>query len=120
MRAMARRKVAENKEQVAPKVEQLRGRQPSNSGGKEKPSKFVKEESWYKMTIQNAQEQEASKSMFKGKSSKKGRSKIARIAFISERAANQMDWRAAIVADLIAKTEPPLGGRSTFLTKREC
>jgi hypothetical protein len=42
MRAMASNRVAENKEQVAPKVEQLRGSQPSGSGGKEQPSKSVK------------------------------------------------------------------------------
>jgi hypothetical protein len=32
---------------------------------------------------------------------------MARIAFCSEGAANQVDWRAAMVADLVAKTEPP-------------
>jgi hypothetical protein len=42
------------------------------------------------------------------------------IAFVSEGAANQVDWRAGMVADLIAKIEPPPGGRSTFLAKREC
>jgi hypothetical protein len=56
----------------------------------------------------------------KGKSSKKGPSEMAGIAFVSEGATNQVDWRAAMVADLIAKTEPPPGGRSTFLAKREC
>jgi hypothetical protein len=35
IRAMASSKVAENKEQVAPKVEQLRGSQPSGSSRKE-------------------------------------------------------------------------------------
>jgi hypothetical protein len=120
MRAMASNRVAENKEQVAPKVEQLRGSQPSGSGGKEQPSKSVKE-SWYEMAMQDAQEQEASRSMFKGnKSSKKGLNEMAGIAFISEGATNQVDWRAAMVADMIAKTEPPPGGRSTFLAKREC
>jgi hypothetical protein len=59
--------------------------------------------------------------MFKdSKSSKKGSNEMARIAFGSEEAINQMDWRAATVADMVAKTEPPLGGRSTFLAKREC
>jgi hypothetical protein len=62
----------------------------------------------------------ASRSMIKGKFSAKGLSKMARIVFVSEGVANRVDWRVAIVADLIAKTEPPLGGRSTFLGKREC
>jgi hypothetical protein len=35
MRAMASNRVTEDKEQVAPKVEQLRGSQPLGSGGKE-------------------------------------------------------------------------------------
>jgi hypothetical protein len=116
--------VAENKEQVAPKVEQLkgslRGSQPSGSSGKEQHSKSVKE-SWYEMAMQDAQKQEASRSMFKGnKSSKKGLNEMAGIAFVSEGATNQVDWRVAMVADMIAKTEPPSGGRSTFLAKREC
>jgi hypothetical protein len=72
------------------------------------------------MTMQDAQEQEASRSMIRGKSSKTGPSKMAGIDFVSEGATNQVDWRAAMVADLIAKIEPPPGGRSTFLAKREC
>jgi hypothetical protein len=51
MRAMESNRVAENKEAVAPKVEQLRGSQPSGLGGKEHPSKSVKKESWYEMAI---------------------------------------------------------------------
>jgi len=59
--------------------------------------------------------------MFKGsKSSKKGPSEMAGIAFVSEGASNKVDWRATMVADLTAKAGPPLGGRSTFLAKREC
>jgi len=58
--------------------------------------------------------------MIIGKSLKMGPSEMARIAFISEGAANRLDWRATMVADLIAKTETPPGGRSTFLAKREC
>jgi hypothetical protein len=59
--------------------------------------------------------------MFKGnKSSKKGPNEMAGIAFCSEGAVDQVDWRATMVADMIAKTEPPLGGGSTFLAKREC
>jgi hypothetical protein len=42
MRAMASSsRVAENKEQVALKVEQLRRSRPLGSGGKEQPSKSV-------------------------------------------------------------------------------
>jgi hypothetical protein len=54
MCAMARNRVAENKEQVASKVEQLRGSQPLGLCGKEQPSKFVEKDSWYKMTMQDA------------------------------------------------------------------
>jgi hypothetical protein len=70
--------------------------------------------------MQDAQEQEASRSMIRVKSSKKAPSEMAGIAFVSEGAANQVDWRAAMVADPIAKTKPPPCGGSTFLTKREC
>jgi hypothetical protein len=54
MGVMESNRVAENMGQVATKVEQIRGSQPSSSGGKEKPSKFVKKESWYKMSIHDA------------------------------------------------------------------
>ena len=47
-------------------------------------------------------------------------SEMAWIAFVSEGATNQVDWRATMVADLITKIEPPSSGRSTFLAKREC
>ena len=58
--------------------------------------------------------------MIRGKSLKKGPSEMVRITFFSEGASNQVDWRVAMVSYLIAKTEPPLGDRSTFLAKREC
>jgi hypothetical protein len=45
---------------------------------------------------------------------------MSRIAFVSKGVANQVDWRVTMVADLVAKTEPPPGGRSTFLANREC
>jgi hypothetical protein len=110
--------VVENKEKVALKVVQLRGSQPSGLGGKEKPSKFGKE-SWYKMTMQDAHEQEASRSMFKSnKSSKKGLNEMAGIAFCLEGAVDQVDCRTTMVVDMVAKTEPPLGSGSTFLAKR--
>jgi hypothetical protein len=39
---------------------------------------------------------------------------------MSEGVTNQVDWRVAMVADLVEKIEITLGGRSTFLTKRKC
>jgi hypothetical protein len=102
-------------------LSKLRGSQPSGSGGKEQPSKSFKKESWYEMAMQDAQEQEASRSMIRGsESSETGQSMMAGIAFVSEGATNQVDWRAGMVADLVAKIEPTPGGRSTFLAKREC
>jgi hypothetical protein len=57
MRAMTSNNIEiEDKEQVAPKVEQLRVSQPSGLGGKEQPSKSVKQESWYEIAMQDAQE----------------------------------------------------------------
>jgi hypothetical protein len=109
MRVMERSTVAENKEQVAPNIEQLRASQPLGSGRKEQPSNSVKKQSWYEMAMQDAQEQEASRSMIKGKSSHTGPSEMAGIVFVSEGAANQVDWREGMVADLIAKIEPPSG-----------
>jgi hypothetical protein len=44
-------RVVENKEQVAPKVEMLRGIHPLGLGWNEKPSKSTKKESWCKMTM---------------------------------------------------------------------
>jgi hypothetical protein len=69
MRAMAsNNRVTKDKEQGALKVEQLRGSQPSGSSGKEQPSKSVqKKQSWYEMTMQDAQEQEASRRIIRGK-----------------------------------------------------
>jgi hypothetical protein len=43
---------------------------------------FVKKGSWYKMAMQDAQEQEASRSIIKGKSSKQGPSEMPGIAFV--------------------------------------
>jgi hypothetical protein len=121
MREISSSIVTENREQVAPKVEQLRGSQPSGSGGKEQPSKSVKKESWYEMAMQDAQKQETSRSMFRGsESSETGQTIMAGIASVSEGATNQVYWRAGMVADLVAKIEPTPGGRSTFLAKREC
>jgi hypothetical protein len=95
-------RVTKNKEQVALKVEILRGSQDSGSGGKEHPSKYVKEDSWYEMTTQDAQEKEASKSMICWKYLKTGSSKMVGIAFVSEGEANQVDWRIVVVAYLVA------------------
>ena len=49
-----------------------------------------------------------------------GSCEMVGIAFVSEGATNQVDWRATMVADLVAKREQPPSGGSTFLTKREC
>jgi hypothetical protein len=69
MREISSRMVKENKEQVALKVEQLRGSQISTSGGKEHPSKSIKKESWYEMDMHYAHEKETSRSMFIGSDS---------------------------------------------------
>jgi hypothetical protein len=119
MQAIESSRVVENKERLAPKVEQLRGSQPSGSGGKEQSSKYIKE-SWYEMTMQGAQEKEAFRSMIKEKSLMMGPSEMARIVFASEGATNHVYWKATMVVDLTTKTEPPPGGRTTFLAKREC
>jgi len=103
------------------KVENFIGIQPSSSGGKEHPSNFVRKDSWHEMAMQDAQEKEASRSMFRGsESSETGQSEMAGIASVSEGATNQVDWRAGMVADMVEKIEPPSGGRNTFLAKREC
>jgi hypothetical protein len=69
-------RVTEDKEHVAPTIEQIRGNQPSGSCGKEQPSKSVQKKSWYKMAMQDAQEQKASRSMIRGKSSQQGLSEM--------------------------------------------
>jgi hypothetical protein len=51
-------------------------------------------------------------------SSKTSLSQMAGITFVSEGATNHVDSRATMVGDMIAKKEPPLGGRRTFLAKR--
>jgi hypothetical protein len=43
--------VAEDREQVALKVEQLRGIQPSSSYGREESSKTIKKVSWVEMAM---------------------------------------------------------------------
>jgi hypothetical protein len=53
---MERNKVIEKKEKVVVKVEILRESQPRGSSGKKYPSKFFKEDSWYKRTMQDAKE----------------------------------------------------------------
>jgi hypothetical protein len=114
-------RVVEKKEQVAPNIEQLRGSQPSSLGGKEQPSKSVRQKSWYGMAMQDAQDQEASRSMIRGsESSETGHTVMEGIASMSEGVSNEVDWRGGMIADLIAKIEPTPGGRNTFLAKREC
>jgi hypothetical protein len=112
--------MTKNEDQVALKVEQLRGSQHSSSGGKEQPSKSVWKKTWFEMAMQDAQEQEASRSIIKGNCLKQGPSKMAGRASVSKGAANREDWRVALVADRIMKMESlPVSG-STFLAKREC
>jgi hypothetical protein len=43
--------VVENKEQVALKVEQLRGHEPSSLGGKDQPFNSIEKNSWYEMAM---------------------------------------------------------------------
>jgi hypothetical protein len=75
---------------------------------------YVKKESWYEIAMQ-----EASRGIFKGsKSSKKHLSEMAGLDFCSKGAADQVDWRATMVTDLVAKKEPPSSGGSTFLAMR--
>jgi len=69
MRQISSNIVTKNMEQVAPKVEKIRGSQPLGSGGKKHPSKAFKKESWYDMAIQNSQEKDTSRNMFKGSKS---------------------------------------------------
>jgi hypothetical protein len=66
--------------------------------------------------MQDAQERVASKSMYKGKSSKKSLNEMVKIAFILEGAINQVDWRVVMVVT----TQPPPSGKKTFIAKREC
>ena len=42
-----------------------------------------------------------------------------RVSFMLEGETNQVDRKACMVADLVVKIDPTLGGRSNFLTKRE-
>jgi hypothetical protein len=67
------------------------------------------------MTMQDAQEQEASWSMIRGKYLQTGLSKTTGITFVLEGAT-----KASKVADLIETIEPPPSGISTFFAKREC
>ena len=81
MRAMASTRVIENIEQTNSKVEKLKGSQPSKSKGKEQLSKKM---SWYEMAIQDAQEQEASRSKLKGKSLTQGLIESTGITYVLE------------------------------------
>jgi hypothetical protein len=71
--------------------------------------------------MQDTHEHEVSRSMFKGsESSETGQIMMARITCVSEGASNQVYYRAGMVANLVVKIESTPGGRSTFLTKRDC
>jgi hypothetical protein len=123
-------KVAENKEQVAPKVVQTqresdfrasqqaqresqssRGNLPLGSGGREESSKTVKKVSWVEIAMQDSQKREASRSRV---SSKKSPSHIAGFASVSK--------EATVVVDPVWETEllSGDGGGNTSLAKREC
>jgi hypothetical protein len=98
-------RMEENKEKVAPKVEMLRG---SQSSGLSKSSHGTR---WPCTMV---------RSMIRGKFSQTGSSEMVGIDFVSKGATNWVDWRTDMVENLIVKIEPPPGGRSTFLAKREC
>jgi hypothetical protein len=59
------------------------------------------------MAMQDAQKQEASRSIFKGKYLKKDPNEMVEIAFYSEQEVDQVDWRAAMVEDMVVNTNPP-------------
>jgi hypothetical protein len=88
-------KVAEDKEQVAPKVEQLKGSQISGLGRREESSKTVKKVSWVEMTMQDANKWEASRSRV---FSKKDPSYTLAIASVSE--------GVVVVVDPVWEVEP--------------
>jgi len=81
MREMVRNRVEKSKLYVDLKVKYPRGSDPLGSSGKEHPSKYVKD-SWYDMTKKDVEEQDTSRIMIRGNSSKKGLSDIARITSI--------------------------------------
>jgi hypothetical protein len=59
MRAMeSSSRVTKDKEQVASKVEQIKGSHPLGSGGKDQPSNSIQKKSWYRMVMQDPQEKE--------------------------------------------------------------
>jgi hypothetical protein len=59
--------------------------------------------------------------MFKGSESLEiGQIMMEGITSVSEGETNQVYWREGMVAYLVVNIEPTIGGRSTFLSKREC
>jgi hypothetical protein len=71
-----------DKEKLGSKVEKLIGSQHSSSGGREQPSKYLQNKSGYKMTIQDAQGKEASRSIIRWKSSHMCLINMEGIAFV--------------------------------------
>ena len=62
---------------------------------------------------------EAPRRMIKEKSMNIILSEMVGISFVLDEASNYVDWREAMVVDLVSKTKPTPGGRSTFVAKRD-
>ena len=59
--------------------------------------------------------------MFKeNESSNIGQSEMEKIVSVLDGTTNQMDWKRTLVAYSVAKINLTTGGRSTFITKKEC
>jgi hypothetical protein len=69
MRPISSNIVIDSMEHVAPKVEKLRESHHLGSSGKEHPSKSIKKDSWYEMDMQDSQEKETSRIIFRGNES---------------------------------------------------
>jgi hypothetical protein len=76
--------------------------------------------SWGEVAMQDAQKREASRSRV---SSKMGSLHIAEFASVTQGVANQVDWRATVVADPVWEAKQLPGdigvGENTSLAKRE-
>jgi hypothetical protein len=73
------------------------------------------------MAMKDAQDQENYRRMFRGSEYlKTGHTIMEEIASMSKGVSNQVYWRVGMVMDLVAKIAKNAGGRSTFLSKREC
>jgi hypothetical protein len=105
----------------------FRGSLPSGSNGREASSKTDRKVSWVEEARQEAQKWEASRSSM---SSQEGPCHTTGFVSVTEGAANQEDWSAAVVADPVQEAKllpvweteihPDDGGWNTSLAKREC